>query len=132
MLAFMILQAGYPEKRHPAVVELWSFSIALMLLIAFIVCLCIGLQYLPSETTDNFTVPRVLLAISFVTLTVFVCQQRRTIGKRVVDVRLVADSTRWPFFLATFFREAGQLGVRILRPTFVNLTNMTIASVLDT
>ena len=111
MLIFMILQADNPEKRHPTVVELRKFLIALMLYIAFIVCLCVGLQYLPSETTDNITVSGVLLAISAATLLGFVYQQRRTTGKRVVDVGLVADSRRWPFFLATFFREAGQLGV---------------------
>jgi uncharacterized RDD family membrane protein YckC len=113
MLVSMILQADNPEKRHPTAVKLGNFLIALMLFIAFIVCLCIGLQYLPSETTDNFTVSGVLLAISAATLLGFVYQQRRTTGKRVVDVGLVADSRRWPFFLATFFREAGQLGVPI-------------------
>jgi UDP-N-acetylmuramyl pentapeptide phosphotransferase/UDP-N-acetylglucosamine-1-phosphate transferase len=105
------MEQNYQGERHSTADIQLDFMIGLVLFLAFVVCLCVGLQYLPNETPDNLAVAGSLLSLSLVMMLGFLDQQYYTTGKRVVDVQLIRHPTRWPLFLATMFKEAGQLGV---------------------
>lgn len=88
-----------------------DFLSALLLFLVYILCFCLGLNFVNGDYPGGRILAGLLLVLGAVALAGFVYLQLHTSSKPVVDIRLLIHLKRRALFLATFFGEAATMGV---------------------